>query len=129
MSSETRRMTRALQLVAVPFIVTVFAGALAALSVRVQAADDATGSMFMCQATAAGGTSNARMTAGSDTALSCREVSMRLKMSDGSMRTIGRVTAKPNDGPDLSKALTPQQVNDAWVNWIDSMFHVTHEGG
>ena len=69
------------------------------------------------------------MTAGSDTTLECRAVSMQLKMSDGSMHTIGRVTAKPNTGPDLSKALTPQQVNDAWVKWTDAMFHVTHEGG
>jgi hypothetical protein len=129
MPAETRRTTRALQVVAVPLIVTVLAVALAALSVRVKAADDASGSMFMCRPAAAGETSNARMTANSDTALECREVSMKLKMSDGSMRTIGRVTAKTNDGPDLSKALTPQQVNDAWVKWIDAMFHVTHEGG
>jgi len=39
------------------------------------------------------------------------------------------ITAKPATvltGPDLSKALTPQQINDAYVKFIEQTFHIDH---
>ena len=104
----------------------VVAGTLATLAVRARAADTVSDAVYVCRPTASGETANAKMTAGSSVSLACHLVSMRLKMSDGSLVTIGRVSANARPGPDISKGLTPQQVNDAWVKWLDDMFHVTH---
>ena len=126
MPAVTPRTTRALLAVVAPLMVTVLAGTLAALSVRAQAADDAAGQVYICHPAVSGQPANAKMTASSDVALSCREVSMMLKTSDGTMHTIGQATATSRTGPDLSNALTPGQVNDAWVKWCEVMFNITH---
>jgi hypothetical protein len=90
-------------------------------------ADDTVGRRFICRAIASGETPNAQMTANSSTQLICRPVQIQLKMSGGSLRTIGQTTAKSApDGPDLSQALTPEQVNDAYVKFIDREFHIDH---
>jgi len=48
-------------------------------------------------------------------------------MSGGSLRTIGQTTAcSISAGPDLSNALTPQQINDAYVRFIEQTFHIDH---
>jgi len=47
-------------------------------------------------------------------------------MSNGSMKMIGHVSSHSSGGPNLSKALTPEQINDAWVKYIDTTFNVTH---
>jgi hypothetical protein len=107
-------------------LAAVAAIAVGAFASRAQAAGG-DGATYLCRAVATGETPNAAMTAGSSTALECREVSLGLKMSDGSMRTIGRVTATSKVvGPDLSSALTPQQVNDAWIRWTAATFNITH---
>ncbi len=86
-----------------------------------------TGQRFICRTIAGGETPNAQMTASSSTQLICRPVTIVLKMSAGSLRTIGHTTATSTlDGPDLSHALTPEQVNDAYVKFIDQEFHVDH---
>ena len=119
-------MARRSHLLAPALITTFIAGALGTLAVRTMAADTPPDSVFICHAVTGSETSNARMTASSDTALECRAVSMKLKMSNGSMRTIGQVTAKSNSGPELSQALTPAQVNDAWIKWLDMQFNTEH---
>jgi hypothetical protein len=105
-----------------PLVATLVAGAFAA-----GRADDSPGERYICRAIATGETPNARMTADRSTQLLCRPVEMTLKMSGGNLRTIGRTTAKSApDGPDLSHALTPEQVNDAYVTFIDEEFHIDH---
>jgi hypothetical protein len=82
--------------------------------------------MYVCRTAAAGEKANANMTAG-PAELVCRRVSLMLKMSGGSLRTIGHATATSDPGgPDLRKALTPQQVNDAYVKFIEQTFHIDH---
>ncbi len=89
-------------------------------------ADDTAGQRFICRAIAVGETPNAQMTV-SSTQLICRPVTLILKLCGGNIRTIGHVTAKSEpDGPDLSHALTPGQVNDAYVKFIDQEFHIDH---
>ncbi len=90
-------------------------------------ADDTPDQRFICRAIATGETPNAQMTANSSTQLVCRPVTVVLKMSGGTLRTIGHTTAKSvPDGPDLSHALTAEQVNDAYVKFIDQEFHIDH---
>jgi len=82
--------------------------------------------MYVCRTSAAGETPNAKMMAG-PAELTCRPVSLLLKMSGGSLRTIGQTTARSiSAGPDLSNALTPQQINDAYVRFIEQTFHIDH---
>jgi hypothetical protein len=105
---------------------TLVAALIAAASAPVRA-DDTSGQRFVCRTIVGGETPNAQMTAASATQLICRPIEITLKMSGGSLRTIGRTTAKTAaDGPDLSQALTPEQVNDAYVRFIDQEFHIDH---
>lgn len=125
MPIKTRRPAGNLWLAMTSLIAVVLAAGIAAVSVRAQAADD-TAVTYICHQATAGETPNAKMTAASSTALECRAVSLGLKMSNGSMRMIGEVSTKRTSGPDLSKALTPGQVNDAWVKWTEATFNITH---
>jgi hypothetical protein len=119
MHIQSRRPRLAL---AATLTITLSATALAAAR-----ADDAAAQRFICRTIATGETPNAQMTANSSTQLICRPVQIELKMSGGSLRTIGHTTAKSApDGPDLSHALTPEQVNDAYVRFIDQEFHIDH---
>jgi len=60
------------------------------------------------------------------TLLVCHAVGITVHMGDGSMKTIGTVSAKASTGPDLTNATTPQQINDAWNRWIVAQFHIDH---
>jgi|SRR5580658_486407 hypothetical protein len=100
------------------------AGALIAVPAAIRAADSGSSDMYVCRQAMSGETATAKMMS-SSTTLVCRPVSLTLKMSSGTMRTIGRVGSKPW-GPDLSKALTPQQMNDAYVKFIEQTFHIDH---
>lgn len=91
---------------------------------------DAPPTMYVCRTVESGDTANAKMMSGPT--LVCRPETIQLHMSGGSMKTIGRVMSEKRDiltGPDLSKALTPQQINDAYVKFIQEAFHVDHPGG
>ena len=101
-------------------------GALAALPALIHAADEQTSQTYVCHAVVAGESANARMTVSSNAALTCRPINIALKMSNGSMRTIGHVGSKMTKGPDYSSALTPAQINDAWVKFIETAFSVNH---
>jgi hypothetical protein len=122
MSEVTRKSTPTLRVIAASLVVTL-AAALAALTLQARAADEATAT-YICRPAAAGGPSNAKMTAGAT--LECHVVSMALKMSNGKMETIGQASSHMEHGPDLSHALTPGQINDAYVKWIEAMFNITH---
>jgi len=105
---------------------TLVAALIAGASAPVRA-DDTSGRRFVCRTIVGGEIPNGQMTSPSATQLICRPVEITLKMSGGSLRTIGRTTAKTAaDGPDLSHALTPEQVNDAYVRFIDQEFHIDH---
>jgi hypothetical protein len=119
MRTQSRRARFALT---APLMAALVAGAFAAAR-----ADDTPGQRFICRTIASGETPNAQMTAASSTQLICRPVTIALKMSGGTLRTIGWTTAKSvPDGPDLSRALTAGQVNDAYVKFIDQEFHIDH---
>ena len=62
------------------------------------------------------------------TSLVCRPLAVEVRMQDGSMKTIGTVSVKANQGPDFSHALTPQQIDDAWASWMIKTFHIDHSG-
>ena len=107
-----------------PVVAAVIVGALGALPARTQAADGQPGAMYVCRAAIDGENGNAQMTSGAGTTLVCRQVSATLKMSSGALKTIGRVTATSSNGPDLSNAITPGQINDAWVKYFAETFHI-----
>ncbi len=72
---------------------------------------------FVCRPAATSEAPSAKMIA-SATLLVCEPLAITLPMSDGSMKTIGSTTAKPRPGPDLTGALTPQQVQTAYNRWL-----------
>jgi hypothetical protein len=86
---------------------------------------DAMEASLICRQAYPDETPTARSLATSTT-LVCRPIAISMRMSDGSMKIIGSVGAKPQPGPDLSKALTPQQVQEACAKWLDSLFHISH---
>jgi hypothetical protein len=109
-----------------PLIVAVGIGALAASPALTRAADALSAQTYICHAAGTGETPNARMTGSAATALSCHLVVIEARMSNGSLHTIGRVGTKMMKAPDYSSALTPAQINDAWVKFIDTAFSVNH---
>jgi hypothetical protein len=78
---------------------------------------------LICRPAAAGETANAKMMATSTT-LVCESFALNLPMSDGTMKTIGSVTAKPMSGPDFTGALTVQQDNAAYTKWVQQTFRI-----
>jgi hypothetical protein len=78
---------------------------------------------LICRQARADETVTARMVSTSMT-LVCRPIAVSMRMSDGSMKIIGDVTAKPQSGPDFSKALTPQQMQEACEKWLETVFHI-----
>jgi len=119
-NAHTHRFS--LAFVSASFIVTVAVATITAA--RSQADEQPT--MYVCRTSAAGETANATMSS-TKVELICHPVALALKMSGGSLRTIGRTTAGGVlHGPDLSKALTPQQINDAYVEFIERTFHIDH---
>jgi len=78
---------------------------------------------LLCRPALASETASAKMIV-SSTTLVCKPFAVRLRMGDGEMKVIGNAAAKPASGPDLSGALTPQQINAACARWIEQTFHV-----
>lgn len=72
---------------------------------------------YVCRQAAADETATAKMM-GSSTSLVCRPIAVSMRMSDGSLKTIGNGAVTPMSGPDFSQALTPQQVNAAYNRWL-----------
>jgi hypothetical protein len=78
---------------------------------------------FICRAALTGEKATAQMMT-SSVPLVCKPFALAVPMSDGSMQTIGNVTAKPQPGPDFSGALTVQQANAAYHAWVLKTFHI-----
>jgi|GEM_PF-6762893 len=72
---------------------------------------------YICRPAQADETATATMVAGA-TKLECRPFAVSMRMSDGSMKIIGNTTVKPQSGPDLSHALTAQQIQEACASWL-----------
>lgn len=116
-------------LTAAPIVATLVVGAVFASPAVTRADDTQPGTTYVCRPSASDETPNAKMTAATNTTLVCRPIELALRMSGGGLRTIGQTTARPANiltGPDLSKALTPQQINDAYVKFIEETFHIDH---
>jgi hypothetical protein len=88
-----------------------------------QNSEPKTEATYICRPVVANETGDARMMK-SGTQLTCRAFAVAMKMSNGTLKVIGNVTARPVAGPNLSKALTTQQINDAWSNWIVDTFQI-----
>jgi len=72
---------------------------------------------YICRPAQPDETATATMASGA-MKLECRPFAVNMRMSDGSMKTIGNTTVKPQPGPDLSHALTAQQIQEACVAWL-----------
>lgn len=75
---------------------------------------------WVCRRAPDASAQNAAMADAGRTALICRPLRIEARMmSDSSMVRIGSTRAKTAaDGPDLSNALTPAQINDAWARFV-----------
>ena len=75
---------------------------------------------WVCRRAPDATTQNATMGDAAGTALVCRPLRIEARMmTDSTMVRIGSTRAKPAaDGPDLSNALTPAQINDAWARFV-----------
>ena len=62
----------------------------------------------------------------SSTTLVCRPIAFAMRTSDGSLKVIGDTHVQPQSGPDFSKALTPQQMQEACEKWLETVFHIDH---
>ena len=78
---------------------------------------------YICREAHSGETATAKMVA-SSSELVCKPFAVAEKMSDGSLKTIGSVTAKAQSGPDFSHALTAEQSNAAYNAWVNKAFHI-----
>jgi len=52
------------------------------------------------------------------TTLVCKPLSIEARLSDNTMMRIGSTRSNAAAGPDLSHALSAEQVNDAWARFI-----------
>ena len=114
--------------------IALFAAALAVSATAPLAAraDDASGTanvtstsnygVVICRVARSGEKTNARMI-NRPTTLVCKPID-----PEGNMATIATVRAKSPAafGPNLSKSLTPDQVNLAWQHYIDKTFMIDH---
>jgi len=73
---------------------------------------------YICRPALASESASATMIT-SSTALVCRPFAVTVHADDGSLRTIGSVTAKPMLEPNFANALTPQQVSDVYNRWLE----------
>ena len=75
---------------------------------------------WVCRRAADATTQNATMADAGHTALICRPLRIEARMmADSTMVRIGSTRAKPSaEGPDLTNALTPAQINDAWARFV-----------
>jgi hypothetical protein len=76
---------------------------------------------FICREALTGEKPSAQMMATS-VPLVCKPFAVSVQMDDGSLKTIGNVTAKPQPGPNFAGALTVQQANAAYHAWVLKTF-------
>lgn len=120
-SNTTSRRWAALAALAAPFSLLI-------ATAHAQNASENIMASYICRPVIGSETANARMNS-QGTALLCRPFAVGLRMDDGSMKVIGNVTSRPIPGPAYSKALTAQQVNDAWNSWIEEKFQIHGSNG
>ncbi len=94
---------------------------LASTGAIANASDDMT--TMVCREAHAGEKPTAKMV-GSSTALVCKPFAVSMKMSDGKLKTIGSVRVKAASGPDLTGALTADQINAAYVKWLEARLSI-----
>jgi hypothetical protein len=99
--------------IGLPLALAAFGTAVWAQTARL-APDAAT---YVCRQALPDETASAKMVV-SSTSLVCRPIAVAMHMSDGSMRVIGNVSSHAIPAPDFSRALTPQQVNAAYNQWL-----------
>jgi len=107
-------------------LIAAFSLTLAAATAPFAAAADGeipTMSTFVCRESLPSETPTAKMM-DSATTLVCRPIAVAVRGDGGKMRTIGNVTAKPVSAPDFSKALTPQQTDDAYTRWLEKFLNI-----
>jgi hypothetical protein len=93
---------------------------------RAQTESFANSATLICRPALATEAANAKMMVDT-TSLVCRPLAVAMRMSDGSMKTIGSVTSKAMPGPDFSHALTAQQVNAAYNRWVEKALDIDPE--
>jgi len=105
-------------ILALPFVLVALAA-----TVRAQTDQAAMMATWVCRPALASETATAKMVT-SSVSLVCKPFAVAMRMSDGSMQTIGNVTAKALPGPDFSGVLTAQQANAAYNAWVRQTFHI-----
>jgi len=106
---------------ALPVLFMALASSSASLSAETP--QTSTVATYICRPAQAGETATATMV-GSSAKLECRPFAVSMRSSDGSMKTIGNMQTKPQQGPDLSHALTAQQIQDACASWLNRVLKI-----
>jgi hypothetical protein len=88
-----------------------------------QSSDRSEMASFICRPAVGNETPSAKMMDGR-TLLVCRPFGVQVKTSDGTLKTIGTVSAKSPAAPDFSGALTPAQVSEAWTRWVQHALRI-----
>jgi hypothetical protein len=70
-------------------------------------------------------THNAAMNDAQHTLLTCMPLHIEARMSDNTIVRIGNARSDPATGPDLSHALSADQINDAWLRFVMTQLHYT----
>jgi hypothetical protein len=120
MPDSTPANRRYAAILALPVTLTVLGPAAAWAQTQSLAGKPAT---MICRPAQPGESAAAKMIDGG-TPLVCRPFAVSMHMNDGSLKTIGSVTAKPMSGPDFSHALTPQQLNDVYNRWVEKALNI-----
>jgi hypothetical protein len=97
----------------------VFAGHSPARAQDSPAASDRSSERWICRRADSSAKANATMTAPATIQLQCRSVEIVMRPGGAGMTVIGSVHASSRlVAPAYSSALTPAQVNDAWMTFI-----------
>lgn len=78
---------------------------------------------LLCRRTIGAEIGNAKMIQDS-VLLVCRPIAINMRMSDGSMKTIGSVSANPISGPNFSNPVSPARYQEAYNTWVERTFHI-----
>ena len=98
---------------ALPFVTT---KATSAQTVALSA--DQASERWICRQSDDLAASDATMNDAGRTRLICRPLRIEARLSDNTMMRIGSTRSKAIAGPALSNALSPDQINDAWVRFV-----------